>query len=56
VWFWTKAWRHDEVGVWKEFGLTRLTFLEYLLIGLASAVFPHALLNREVQKRLGFST
>ena len=39
------------VGIWEDFGPTRLTFLEYLLIGVASAVFPETLLNREGQSR-----
>ncbi|MED4781014.1 hypothetical protein [Brevibacillus choshinensis] len=47
VFFWTTCWRKGEVGVWKEFGSTSLTFLEYLLIGLASDVFPNTLLNAE---------
>ncbi|MGF1773848.1 hypothetical protein L4C42_16240 [Vibrio wakamikoensis] len=51
VFFWCKAWRSDEVGIWEEFGATRLTFLEYLLIGVASASFPELLLNREGQNR-----
>jgi hypothetical protein len=36
-----------DIGVWQEFGPTRLSFLEYLLIGLASALFPSEILNRE---------
>lgn len=47
TYFWTKAWSRKDVGVWKEFGETSLTFLEYLLIGLASTVFPDDLLNHE---------
>jgi hypothetical protein len=46
-----KAWRRDEVGIWEDFGQTRLTFLEYLLIGVASSVFPDDLLNIEGQNR-----
>jgi hypothetical protein len=49
--FWAKAWSGREVGVWEEFGPTRLTFLEYLLIGLASSAFGSVLLNREGQNR-----
>jgi hypothetical protein len=45
--FWIKAWRKGNVGPWEEFGLTSLTFLEYLLIGLASCLFPRILLNEE---------
>jgi hypothetical protein len=51
VHFWTKAWRRSAVGIWGDFGPTRLTFLEYLLIGVASAVYPDLLLNREGQSR-----
>ena len=46
VWFWTTAWDSSRVGVWQELGGTRLAFLEYLLIGVASLVSPR-LLNRE---------
>lgn len=52
VYFWTKAWRKTDVGVWEGFGATRLSFLEYLLIGVASAAFPSSLLNQEGQNRL----
>jgi hypothetical protein len=51
VFLWVKAWRKHDVGVWQEFGPTRLSFLEYLLIGLASALFPRELLNREGHNR-----
>lgn len=51
VFFWATAWRNGDVGVWKEFGSTSLTFLEYLLIGLASDVFPDTLLNAEGMNR-----
>jgi len=50
VFFWVKAWREDDVGIWTEFGPTRLSFLEYLLIGIASSIFPQ-LLNREGHSR-----
>jgi hypothetical protein len=46
VYFWTMAWNKNIQGIWKEFGQTRLTFLEYLMIGVASSAFPE-LLNRE---------
>lgn len=49
VYFWVKAWDNSWVGVWQELGATRLEFLAYLLIGVASMVSPQ-LLNRE---RLG---
>lgn len=45
--FWIKAWSQDSVSIWKEYGRTSLTFLEYLLIGVASDLFPETLLNRE---------
>jgi hypothetical protein len=51
VLLWVRAWRKDDIGVWKEFGPTRLSFLEYLLIGLASALFPGEILNREGHNR-----
>jgi hypothetical protein len=51
VFFWVKAWRKDDVGIWTEFGPTRLSFLEYLLIGIASSIFPGELLNREGHSR-----
>jgi hypothetical protein len=51
VFFWVKAWRKDDVGIWTEFGPTRLSFLEYLLIGIASSIFPRELLNREGRNR-----
>jgi hypothetical protein len=49
--FWCKAWKPEEVGIWEAFGPTRLTFLEYLMIGVASSAFPEQLLNREGQSR-----
>jgi hypothetical protein len=51
VYFWTTAWSKSNIGIWKEFGQTRLTFLEYLMIGVASSAFPDLLLNREGQNR-----
>jgi hypothetical protein len=51
VLLWVRAWRKDDIGVWKKFGPTRLSFLEYLLIGLASALFPVEILNREGHNR-----
>ena len=35
VYFWVKAWERGEVGIWEEFGAISLTFLEYLLVGVA---------------------
>lgn len=51
VYFWFKAWSNSDVGAWVAFGPTRLTFLEYQLIGLASAAFGDRLLNREGRNR-----
>lgn len=51
VYFWASAWEKNTVGLWVDFGPTRLTFLEYLMIGVASSVFPELLLNREGQNR-----
>lgn len=51
IWFWCKAWNKNDVGIWPEFGATRLSFLEYLLIGVASSIFPDTLLNREGHNR-----
>ena len=50
VHFWAKAWRDSEVGIWRDLGPTRLTFLEYLLICVTSMALP-ALLNREAVNR-----
>jgi hypothetical protein len=46
VYFWARAWNRSDVGVWQDLGPTRLTFLEYLLIGVASIAYS-GLLNRE---------
>jgi hypothetical protein len=51
VFLWAKAWGRTEVGVWPQFGPTRLTFQEYLLIGLCSSLFGNRLLNAEGQSR-----
>ena len=47
VWFWLAAWRNGDTGIWKEYGATSLTFLEYLLIGITSDLFRDYLLNEE---------
>ncbi len=47
TYFWCKAWDAREAGIWEEFGPTNLTFLEYLLIGVASDLFPQYVLNNE---------
>ncbi|MCZ7834981.1 hypothetical protein [Atlantibacter hermannii] len=51
IWFWCKAWNKNEAGIWPEFGPIRLSFLEYLMIGVASSLFPETLLNREGHSR-----
>lgn len=52
VFFWCSAWSNTSLGIWRDFGATRLTFLEYLMIGVASAAFPMTLLNREGHSRV----
>ena len=52
VFFWCKAWSDVDVGIWREFGPTKLTFLEYLLIGVTSSLFPNDLLNTEGVNRI----
>jgi hypothetical protein len=51
VYFWAKAWKSTDVGIWSELSPTRLAFLEYLLIGVASTVFNGTLLNYEGRNR-----
>jgi hypothetical protein len=51
VFFWAKAWSGNDIGIWEQFGPTRLTFLEYLLVGVSSSAFGGTLLNREGQNR-----
>jgi hypothetical protein len=51
VYFWAKAWKRTDVGVWSELSPTRLAFLEYLLIGVASTAFDGSLLNYEGRNR-----
>lgn len=47
TYFWIHAWERNSVGIWKEFGHTSLTALEYHLISVASTLFPDVLLNQE---------
>lgn len=49
--FWACAWTPDRQSIWNNYGSTRLAFEEYLLIGVASDLFPNALLNREGRNR-----
>ena len=51
IYFWAKAWKSTDVGVWPELSSTRLAFLEYLLIGVASTAFDGSLLNYEGKNR-----
>lgn len=49
--FWATLWTKDCRSIWHEFGSTKLTFEEYLLIGIASDLFPMDLLNNEGRNR-----
>lgn len=49
--FWMKAWKPTDLGVWKEMVPMRLSFLEYLLIGVASSAFGTSVLNYEGRNR-----
>jgi hypothetical protein len=51
LYFWAKAWKSTDVGIWSELSPTRLAFLEYLLIGVASTEFNGSLLNYEGKNR-----
>lgn len=51
VFFWAKAWKPSDVGIWADLSPTRLAFLEYLLIGVASTAFGEGLLNYEGRNR-----
>jgi hypothetical protein len=53
VFFWCTAWSPDSPSIWPEFGTTSLAFEEYLLIGVASVLFPDTLLNTEGVNRPG---
>jgi hypothetical protein len=46
------GWKKGNIGIWKEFGEISLTFLEYLLIGVASKLFPNETLNQEGINRI----
>lgn len=45
--FWCTAWGPSSHNIWPEFGACSLSFAEYLLIGVASLLFPDDLLNDE---------
>jgi hypothetical protein len=51
VFFWAKAWKSTDVGIWPDLSPARLAFLEFLLIGVASTVFYDRLLNYEGRNR-----
>ena len=53
IYFWAKAWRKSDISIWQELSPTRLAFLEYLLIGVASTLFDGSLLNYEGRNRNG---
>jgi hypothetical protein len=45
--FWCTAWSFQSIGIWPEFSPCSLAFTEYLVIGVASYLFPGYLLNQE---------
>lgn len=45
--FWCTAWSPTSRSIWTDFGATGVAFEEYLLIGVASLLFPRTLLNTE---------
>lgn len=47
VYFWATAWEREAYGIWPDFGSCSLSFREYLLIGVASELFPDTILNDE---------
>jgi hypothetical protein len=49
--FWATLWTPEAKSVWADYGSTKLTFEEYLLIGIASDLFPNDLLNNEGRNR-----
>ncbi len=51
VLFWATLWGPKSKSIWHDYGSTKLAFEEYLLIGVASDVFPHDLLNQEGRTR-----
>ncbi len=50
--FWACLWGPERKSIWREYGTTRLAFEEYLLIGVASDLYPNDLLNREGRNKL----
>lgn len=51
IMFWATLWGPERKSIWREYGSTKLAFEEYLVIGVASDVFPSQLLNREGRTR-----
>lgn len=49
--FWATLWDSNCQSVWQQYGSTKLAFEEYLVIGVASDVFPNSILNREGRTR-----
>lgn len=49
--FWATLWSANSQSVWSNYGPTKLAFEEYLLIGIASDLFPDDLLNNEGRNR-----
>lgn len=49
--FWATLWGGNSQSIWQQYGHTKLAFEEYLVIGVASDVFPDSLLNREGRTR-----
>lgn len=47
IYFWIHAWKTGSLGIWKDFGSTALTALEYHLISVGSTIFSRFLLNEE---------
>ena len=47
VYFWIKAWSSKQDQLSTDFDPTRLTFLEYLLIGIGSSLYPELILNTD---------
>jgi hypothetical protein len=53
LYFWATAWGPASRSIWPEYGSSSLSFQEYLLIGVASDLFPEVLLNDEGVNRSG---
>jgi hypothetical protein len=53
VYFWATPWGPQSRSIWREYGSSSLAFQEYLLIGVASDLFPEVLLNDEGVNRAG---